>query len=198
MDIICDLRIKKSILKFIIGLIIILFSCELSNVRGQTIKQIKRQITYRNLAHVKDKEQFGLGGGYVANGFNVDGFYAKYWKKDILFRIDINYETATYALTTMNWFYFSPELNYTIRKVTNRFFINAKAGLILGKENLSNKIMVNHNLNKFSYGEKIGFKMEYFLTPDISLNIDLEQRFINNSNIGTLSKIAIISISYNY
>jgi hypothetical protein len=198
MDRLYNLRCKKLLLNQIMFLIIILFSCELSYVKGQSIKQIKRQINYRNLAHVKDKEQFGVGGGYVQNGFNIDGFYAKYWRKDIIFRTDINYETASYSLTRMNWYYISPEINYTIQKVSNRLFINAKAGVILGKEYLSNSIMVNHKLNKLSIGEKIGFKIEYFLTPDVSLNIDLEQRFINNSNLGTLSNIALISISYNY
>lgn len=198
MPILCNKNRKGSAKTQIIFLLVIAFLGGFSTVKGQSIKQIKRQINYRNLSHVKDKEQFGVGGGRVENGFNVNAFYAKYWKKDLLFRTDLNYETATYSLTKMNWFYISPELNYTIQKVSNQFYINAKAGLIVGSENLSNKIMVNEKLTKITYGEKIGVKFEFYVAPEVSLNLDLEQRFINNSNIGTLSRIALLSISYNF
>lgn len=167
-------------------------------VKAQSIKYMKQQIMFQRYAHVKGKEQFSLGCGLVKNGFNVDGAYSKYLTKEFLLRTDFFYEKVHLGLTTLNAYYLNPEINYTIDKITNQLFIDAKAGIILGMEDETNKVMVNLPINTFVFGEKIGMKVEYFITPEVSINLDAEQRFIDNSKIGILSRTAYISLSYNF
>jgi len=180
-------------------MIIIMFSVlTINTVNGQSIKLIKKQINLQRFAHIKGQQQVSIGGGMIANGFNATGSYGKYITKNLLFRTDIYYENAIMGLTTLSAYYISPEINYTINKVSNHFFIDAKVGLISGSENMSNKIMVNKKLNNIVFGEKIGLKFEYFIVPEVSLNLDVEQRFINNSKAGTATRNAYFSISFNF
>jgi hypothetical protein len=170
----------------------------LTTLDAQSIKFIKKQIEFQKRAHVKGQEQFSFGAGIIKNGWNVESAYGKYLQKDWLFRTDVSYETVKINLTTLNAFYLSPEMNYCIKKVNNRFFINAKGGVIAGLEYLNNEIMVNKKISQVVLGEKIGLKLEYFLTPELSMNVDLEQRFINNSQLGTITRNAYLSLSYNF
>lgn len=198
MVILCKIKNKYSAKMRIIFLLSILLLSVFSTVNGQSVKKIKRQISYRNLSHVKDKEQYGFGGGANYNGYNVSLFYAKYLKSDILVRGDLFYEHANLSgLTALNLFYLSPEINYTVAKPTNRFFVNIKGGIIIGNERLNNSIMVNKKLSSFVIGEKIGVKLEYFIVPEISINFDLEQRFFHKSKVGAQSALLAVSLSYN-
>jgi hypothetical protein len=165
---------------------------------GQSLKKIKRQISFRSLAHVKGIEQYGAGGGVNNDGFDASLFYTKYLKKNLFVRGDLFYEKAALSnITTLQLFYVSPEVNYTIAKLSNRFFVNIKGGLIIGNERLSNGIMVNKKLSTVIFGEKIGVKFEFFIIPELSMNLDFEQRFINNSKAGVKSALAYVSLSYN-
>lgn len=167
-------------------------------VQGQSVKWMKKQNEFKRSVHIKGQEQFSLGGGLVSGGYNVDAAYGKYLTKNLLLRTDFVYETVKLDLTTLHGYYLSPEAAYLISRVSNRFFIDIKAGIIIGDESLSNAIMVDKKLNKIVYGEKIGIKFEYFITPELSLNLDLEQRFINNSQVGTVTRNGYLSISYNF
>jgi hypothetical protein len=178
--------------------LLILFAVGLANVNAQSVKWMKKQNEFKRSAHIKDQEQFSLGGGIIKNGYNTEVAYGKYLRKDFLFRTDVSYETIKIESTKLNAYYVSPEINYCIEKLNSRFFINVKGGFITGLEYLNNKIMVNKKLSQFVFGEKIGIKLEYFLTPEFSLNLDLEQRFINNSQIGTMARNAYLSLSYNF
>lgn len=169
-----------------------------SNVQGQSIRYIKKQIELKRYAHIKDQQQFCFGAGIVKDGFNGNVGYGKYFTKNWLIRTDFIYENVKINETTLSGYYISPEANYCFDKVSNRLFLNAKVGLIIGDESLKNNIMVNHPINKLIYGEKIGLKVEYYISTDFSLNLDLEQRFLNNSIVGTISRNAYFSISYNF
>lgn len=184
--------------KIIFLAILILSFVNRLNINAQSISYVKKQLELQKLVHKKGNEQYSLGCGIVKNGWNIDAAYGKYITKDWLFRTDFIYETVNLGITTINAYYVSPEFNYCIDKVSNRIYINAKAGVILGDETAKNKIMVNKDLDQIVYGEKAGFKLEYFITTDISVNIDVEQRFINNSQIGTLTRNGYISLSYNF
>src|SRR5208282_973880 len=175
-------------------LVIITLLCTLNCIRisAQSISYMKKQLELQKLVHKKGKEQFSVGGGLVKNGWNVDVAYSKYLNKDWLFRTDLFYENVKLGLTTLNAYYGSMEFNYCIDKLSNRCFLNAKAGVILGTEDETNKIMVNLPINTIVYGEKFGFKGEYFITPVVSLNLDLEQRIIDNSKIGIYSRTAYV------
>lgn len=183
---------------YILILIILLFGSVTTSVKAQSIKYIKQEVMFQRDAHVKGKEQFSFGAGLVKDGINFYGAYGKYLTKDFLFGTDFIYETRTLGITYVNAYYVSPEINYCIDKISNRCFLDAKAGVVLGDETAHNKIMVNKELSNFVFGEKIGLKLEYFITSDISMNIDAEQRFINNSQIGTARWNTYLSLSYNF
>jgi len=184
-----------------IKILILILTIGFSNmliVNAQSVSYFKKQLELQKLVHKKGNEQYSLGYGIVKNGWNIDAAYGKYLSKDWLFRTDFIYETVNLGLTTVNAWYVSPEFNYCIDKVSNRIYINVKAGAVVGDETAVNKIMVNKNLSQIVFGEKAGLKLEYFISTDISFNIDVEQRFINNSRIGTLTGNAYVSISYNF
>ncbi len=181
-------------------LLIITLLCTMNciKIKAQSISYMKKQLELQKLVHKKGNEQFSAGGGLVKNGWNLDVAYSKYLNKDWLFRTDFFYENVKLGLTTLNAYYGSMEYNYCIDKLSNRCFLDAKAGAIIGMEDETNKVMVNIPINTFVYGEKIGFKLEYYITPEVSINLDAEQRFIDNSKIGLLSRTAYVSISYNF
>jgi hypothetical protein len=184
-----------------IKILILILTIGFSNmliVNAQSVSYFKKQLELQKLVHKKGNEQYSLGYGIVKNGWNIDAAYGKYLSKDWLFRTDFIYETVNLGLTTVNAWYVSPEFNYCIDKVSNTIYINVKAGAVVGDETAVNKIMVNKNLSQIVFGEKAGLKLEYFISTDISFNIDVEQRFINNSRIGTLTGNAYVSISYNF
>ena len=189
---------KFSQIKIFCLLIITVSLVDCMNIRGQSITYMKKQIQLQKLVHKKGNELFSVGGGLVKNGFNADVGYSKYLNKDWFYRTDLFYERVTLGLTTLNAYYGSLEYNYCIDKVNNRCFINAKAGGIIGMEDETNKVMVNLPINTFVFGEKFGFKIEYYLSPELALNLDLEQRIIDNSKIGVFSKAAYLSVSYNF
>jgi len=175
-----------------------LFASTMVNVNAQSVKWMKKQNEFKRSVHIKGQEQFSLGVGLVSGGYNANIAYGKYLKKNMLFRTDFIYETVELDLTTLHGYYVSPEINYTILKLGNQFFINIKAGVIIGSENMTNSIMVNKKLSKIVFGEKIGLKFEFYITPEFSMNIDLEQRFINNSQAGTMTRNGYLSLSYNF
>jgi hypothetical protein len=175
-----------------------LFAGTMANVNAQSIKWMKKQSEFKRSSHIKDQEQFSIGGGQVNGGYNACAAYGKYVSKNLLFRTDLFYETVKLGLTTLHGYYLSPEINYTINKIGNQLFINVKGGVLVGREDMNNSIMVNKKLNKIVFGEKIGIKFEYYITPEVSLNIDLEQRFINNSMAGTMARNCYLSLSYNF
>ena len=187
-----DLLIKILILFIVLG-----FTNRL-NVKAQSISYIKKQIELQKLVHKSGIEQLSVGSGLVKNGWNACVAYSRYLNKDWLFRTDFIYENVKLGLTALNAYYLAPELNYCIDKLSNRCFLSVKAGVIIGMEDETNKVMVNLPVNTFVFGEKTGLKLEYFITTDISLNIDVEQRFIDNSKIGALSRAAYLSVSYNF
>ena len=125
-------------------------------------------------------------------------FFGKYLRRDVLFRTDFLYENVNIKQTNLKLYYIAPEINYTLIKVSNQLFFNLKVGIILGRENMNNEIMVNKKLNQLIFGEKIGAKLEYFISSEVSLNIDIEQRIFNNSKIGVMSELAFVSLSYNF
>lgn len=193
-----NLLTKTRPLRRLIYLFLLMLFVGMASANAQSVKWMKKQNAFKRSAHIKGQEQFSIGGGYVTNGYNACAAYGKYFTKNLLFRTDFVYETVKIELTTLHGYYLSPEVNYTIKKIGNQFFINIKAGAILGSENMSNSIMVNKKLNKIVFGEKVGLKFEYYITPEVSMNIDFEQRFINNSQVGTMTRNCYVSLSYNF
>lgn len=189
---------KPNQLRILCLLIITICFTNCLKINGQSIKYMKQQNELKKLVHKKGTEQYSLGYGLVNNGFNIDAAYGKYLTKTILFQTDLIYEYVKVNLTTFNAYYVSPECALVIDKLSNRCFIDAIAGVILGEETAHNQIMVNKDLSNIVFGEKIGLKFEYFISTDISINVNLEQRFINNSQERTMAHNAYLSLSYNF
>src|SRR5271166_1610321 len=117
-------------------LLIITLLCTMNciKIKAQSISYMKKQLELQKLVHKKGNEQFSAGGGLVKNGWNLDVAYSKYLNKDWLFRTDFFYENVKFGLTTLNAYYGSMEYNYCIDKLSNRCFLDAKAGAIIGME----------------------------------------------------------------
>src|SRR5208283_191194 len=149
-------------------------------VRGQNPDHLKRQLELQKLVHSKGDEQFSVGAGLVKDGWNLTAGYGRYFSRSLLIGTDVSYETVQLNLTTLHAYYLSPLAAWLIGRIRNRFFADLKGGFIAGEETLTNRVMVNKPLDQLVFGEKLGLKFEYFMNPVLSLNLDLEQRFMNN------------------
>ena len=190
--------LKPNKLIFLFLLICMSCLCKSLVINAQEMERTIKEEELQKLFHIKGKEQISFGAGLVKNGWNADATYGRYLSKTLLLSTDFVYEKLKISLTTVNSYYFSPELAYVILKISGRCFLNVKAGIIIGNETTHNQVLVNQNFENIVFGELAGIKFEYFLSPGFSVNIEPEQRFINNSNIGSLSWNAIVNLSYNF
>ncbi len=149
------------------------------------------------LIHVDGSKTVGLSFGYVKNGFNISSQLSLYQKNSLAYRASIDYERIKVNLTNANIFSANPTLMYTFYSSGEKLFLNAKGGVILGTEFLSNKIL-NRKTSQFFVGENLGFSLEYFINEKFMINLDFDQRFLQLSRIGSTSFISKIGININF
>ncbi len=181
----------------IAAMAVILFFNSLT-IKSQNLTPTNSPEELRKLIHTGGCEQFYAGAGLVKNGWNLNAGYVKYFSKNLFLITDFTYETVNLSLTTVNGYYLSASPAYTLLKISGKLFMDVKAGLLAGEETAHNQVLNNQNLNNFVFGEKAGLQIEYFISECISVNAGIDQRFINNSRIGTLSRSAELSLSYNF
>src|SRR5664280_3909049 len=147
--------------------------------------------------HVEGSKAIGLNGGYIKNGFSVSSRITLYEKNSMALRGNFDFEQVSFDISKASIVYVNPEFMYTFYTLGDNFFFNVKGGIFSGVEFLSNS-MLEKKESQFFVGENIGLCAEYYISNKIMFNLDLDQRFLQLSNVGKASSIIRLGINYNF
>ena len=149
------------------------------------------------LIHVEGSKAFGLNAGYVNNGFNISSRITFYRNSNIALRGSLDFEQVKFDISKASIVYANPEFMYTLFTLGDDLFFSAKGGFLTGVEFISNSVLVQKE-SQFFVGENIGFCAEYYITNKIMLNLDLDQRFFQLSEVGKASYIIKLGMNLNF
>jgi hypothetical protein len=149
------------------------------------------------LVHVDGSKTVGISAGIVKDGFNLSAKANFYQKNNLAYRVSLEYERLSFTLSKTQLIQTNPELVYTFAYAGEKAYFNAKAGVLVGVEYLTNSVL-DKQQNTFFLGETIGLGAEYYLSSHIMVNLDVDQRFIQLSKLGSTSFIARLGINYNF
>lgn len=149
------------------------------------------------LRHIEGFKAVGLNGGAVNNGYTISATYYHYLASRQILKAELAYEHVSFNYTPWNVFYVEPQYLYTAWKYKSWYFLDLKAGLLLGLENGKNDIL-NDKKTNFFIGEDFGLENEFFINDNISFSLSFSQRFIQKSDLGSLSWVVKSGINYNF
>jgi hypothetical protein len=151
---------------------------------------------YSQLRHI---DGINMGGIFYATSPNSNTFgftYQKYLYNFLSLKGNFSFENVHYNLSTYNDYTVNPEILYTALSDKKNVFINLKGGILLGIESL-NSPMFNQKFNNVFFGESLGLNGEFYITSKIKIDLDFEQRFLQNSKIATERYLFKFTISKN-
>jgi hypothetical protein len=149
------------------------------------------------LIHVEGSKAIGLNSGYVKNGFNISSRITLYHNNNIALRGNLDFELVKFDISKASIVSANPEFMYTLFTLGDGLFFSAKGGFLTGVEFISNSVLVQKE-SQFFIGENIGLCAEYYVTNKIMLNLDLDQRFFQLSEVGKASYIIKLGLNLNF
>lgn len=147
------------------------------------------------MRHVGGIKSIGLGYGYQENGYQISASYGHRLSTKIEVKGNLFYEEIDFKLSDASLFGFNPKAVYTVKKIKEFYYIGVKAGVILGVENTNNEIL-DEKKSGFCFGENVGVTNEFYITNNLTTNLDFEQRFFQKSLFGDSSYLITITLNF--
>lgn len=89
-------------------------------------------------------------------------------------------QKVRFNITNFNGYYLQPDFFYSILNNHRSLYLNIKAGMLMGMEFWKNEMLEDEQTN-FYYGETIGISLEWFISPNLKMELVAEQQFWHQS-----------------
>ena len=131
--------------------------------------------------HCKGLDMAGVW--YGTGSFQKSLFisYQRYLSNRMGLKGSVEYSKVNFRVSDYSSYAILPKVNYTIFSNYRNFYLNAKAGGILGFEKVSNEAFGNKTGTYL--GESIGSSCEIFISHNLKSEVGVEQRFLQKSLI---------------
>lgn len=153
--------------------------------------------SYGQLRHIQGYKAVGLNAGPIEHGYAIGATYYHYFGSKQIVKGELAWEKLNFENSKWNVYYIEPQYLYTAWKYKSWYFLNLKAGFMLGFENGDNSIL-NESISNFFLGEDFGFENEFFFNDKFSSILGISQRFLQKSDLGNSSWAIKIGVNYNF
>lgn len=147
------------------------------------------------LRHVAGNQSIGLGIGITKDAKQISGNFGYLLQDNLGVGGRLAYEMIDLGISNSGQVYLNPSGWYMLTTINEVVFFNVKGGLIIGYEYSSYNDFDIKESGVF-FGENLGLKTEFYINNKLSLDLDLEQRFFQNSIFGSQSYLISLTLNY--